>query len=305
MERDARKNLLPFYDPSEISSRHDDFALKHKEMTSSFKTDFNPAYIKRSADFMLNYPMIELDDILKGRIKMTKPEKQAKISHLESILDIIGKHTYYEKEERPDYSANGENTEQTIGLLMAKTDRYRMEIYRQGEDYLKIKEWAQGVNICWDAQNAFGYSKNYARDINEYGGSIIFTVKREEEHLLFGRDFIGVDQSGKVYLFMDNFEGLNYKHYISDWIDRDPGAFKLAVTASFFFAERMGCQYVVAGDPGTEELFSALGTSKKRTAVQKANRKIGYQASIDPPVDGEFLRSLSFSQQKYYYMRLV
>ncbi|MCL5016898.1 MAG: hypothetical protein M1441_02020 [Candidatus Parvarchaeota archaeon] len=305
MERDVRKNLLPFYDPNEISSRHDDFALKYKEMASGFKTDFNPAYIKRSADFMLNYPMIELDDILKGRIKMTKPEKQAKISHLESILDIIGKHTYYEKEERPDYFANGENTEQTIGLLMAKTDRYRMEIYRQGEDYLKIKEWAQGVNICWDAQNAFGYSKNYARDINEYGGSIIFTVKREEEHLLFGRDFIGVDRSGKVYLFMDNLEGLNYKHYISDWIDRDTGAFKLAVTASFFFAERMGCQYIVAGDPGTEELFSALGTSKKRTAVQKANRKIGYQASIDPPADGEFLRSLSFSQQKYYYMRLV
>ena len=202
MERDAWKDLLPFYDPNGISSSHDDFALKYKEMTSSFKTDFNPAYIKRSADFMLNYPMIELDDILKGRIKMTKIEKQTKISHLESILNIISKHTYYGKVEQPDYLTNAEDTEQAISLLMAKTDRYRMEIYRQGEAYLKIKEWAQRVNICWDAQNAFGYSKNYARDINEYGGSIIFTVKREEEHLLFGRDFIGVDRDGKVYLFL-------------------------------------------------------------------------------------------------------
>ena len=306
---------FPFYEPAFISNKDTDFAAKYISMLKRLKIEFDKNYIDKAVDFILNYPKIELSDIVNGTIKVPKEERKLKISRLEEILSTLENrdnppdknagYTQSEINSEDDYFYNlrKHKLADFLSIINDKTRKYTLAVFSHDDTDDRIAEWAEKVGICWDSYELIEYSYRYAKDIKEYGGTIIFTVKRGKKPVLFGRDFIGVDREGRVYMFIDNMEGLAYKHFLSDWSKEDPGAFKVGLAASLFFAEKMGCSYIVAGDEGVEEAFASIGTSKRRVSLKGKNVKIGYQAAFSPS-DSE-LRALSFNQEKYHYIRLV
>lgn len=317
----SKADKFKFYDSSFISDKNSDFVAKHTSMIKDLKTTFNNDYIYRVTSFILNYPKVELSDIVNGTIKIPKNEKKLKISRLENLLYALGeigqppdeksvKYAQSDLDEALDesYYDNSESQktklENFLSIMNTETSRYKLHVFSPRDTYDKIAEWAKEVGICWGPADVVKYSQGYVKDIKEFGGTIIFTAKYGRKPVLFGRDFICVDQKGEIYLFMDNLEGLNFNHLLSDWVNGYPGAFKVALAASFFFAEKMGCKYIVAGDEGAEEAFVSVGTSKRTVTLHGKNIKVGYPARFSPADNGE-IKSLSFDQEKYHYMRLV
>ena len=316
MGKDLKPEKFSFYDPSLISNKNTDFASKYISMFEKLETEFNNDYIYKAVNFILNYPKVELSDVVSGIIKMPKKERKLKISGLEELLETLEKGNYTISGKNAEYTQSNLNSEDDypyglhkqkladlLSIMNEKTYKYKLDVFSPDDKEDRIANWADKVGICWDSDELVKYSYGYAKDIKEYGGTVIFTIKRGKKPVLFGRDFIGIDKEGKIYLFIDNLEGLGYKHFLSDWKEEDPEAFKVALAASLFFAEKMGCSYIVAGDEGAEEAFVSIGTSKKRVTLRGKNVKIGYQTSFSPS-DYE-LRALSFAQEKYHYMRLV
>jgi hypothetical protein len=318
MEKSLKLGQFPFYDPFFISDKSTNFIYKYIATIKKLEAEFNEDYICKATNFILNYPNVELSDILNGVIKVPKNEKKLKISGLENLLCILERidpplkkkdvesvlNSIDDENDDLYRLRNGEKLKDFLSIINKKTYKYKLDVFSPYDTKDKIVEWAEKVAICWSSEDAEEYSSGYANDIKEYGGTIIFTIKRGKKPVLFGREFIGIDGSGRAYLFIDNLEGFGYKHFLSDWVKGDPGAFKVALAASFFFAEKMGCEYVVAGDEGAGEAFVSMGTSKRRVTSRGKNIKVGYPAS-NFPAKGKEIRCLSFDQEKYHYMRLV
>lgn len=297
------KGILPFYDSEGLSTKDSDFSAKYSKMVESVEKEFNDNYVEKAVKFLREYPKVELDDILNNRIKISKGERKDKINNIEEIIQYIEDYGNNPK----DYLLQPKQREKLSDLLYtlkSKTDKYRLEVFAQNDPIKKMSNWASKVEICWSEEERNEYPKRYINDIRENGGTIIFCVKSGKTPAVFGRSFIGRDRNNRIYLFIDNIEGKGYRHLIGSWAEEEPGAFKLALAAEFFFAEKMGCEYLVAGDEGVEETFVSIGTSKRNVSVSGKNIKIGYKAACFSPNENE-LKALSFYQDKYHYISLL
>ena len=245
----------------------------------------------------------KLEDILNNRVKISEPDRADRINNIQSRIQYIK-----DNENDPkDYLLQPKEVEklsELLYILKSKTDGYALEVFSQNDPIKKMSKWASKVGICWSESELDEFPKRYLNDIKESGGTIIFCVKKGKTPVVFGRSFIGRDRNNRIYLFIDNIEGKDYRHFIDSWAEEEPGAFKVALAASFFFAEKMGCQYLVAGDEGAEEAFVSIGTSKRNISVSGRNIKIGYKTSCFSQ-DKDELKALNFSQDKYHYISLV
>ena len=68
MGKDLKPEKFSFYDPSLISNKNTDFASKYISMFEKLETEFNNDYIYKAVNFILNYPKVELSDVVSGII---------------------------------------------------------------------------------------------------------------------------------------------------------------------------------------------------------------------------------------------
>ncbi len=290
-----------------VPSRVTENELKQRVYSAldALKDGIGKEDIKRMEEYFFGYPKRLMERL--DTEKMPKSSKTVKKSKLERILSKIGG----KKEDIDYYEAGEESIEPVVSILRSKdTGRYKLSMFDpRYDDYTKIKDMAMETEICWSDDEMEVLSKSIAKDAVESAGTIIFGVYKNKEPIAFCRDFVCIDHNGNPYLFIDLLEGLGNNHDICTWETDDPGGFKLGLFASVYLAEKMGLDYIAAGDSGVVDLITSLGVSKKRTAIKVGNKKINYKIGLPSckgagDTDRNLVKSYFFDDSENYCMSL-
>ncbi len=203
-----------------------------------------------------------------------------------------------------------DSTEAASKEIVSSNDlsKYKIDFFVPNKDKSsKLKSMAKKVGMCWSNEEAKYLSRQLEEDMRISGGTIMFSITKDERYVAVVRSFIGVDASKKTYLHIDTVEGKCdgvSHHTLTKWSAEQPGALKLAILTNIYLAKLIGVDYLSGGDEPVEEIFSYMRFTKIHTAVNGRNKKIGFQASEEPEEDDVKVKSYFFSSDKNYAMIL-
>lgn len=270
---------------------------------SGLRNGLEEKAIKYYENYLLNYPKFLSQKIKSGNVgPSTKSERKEKISQLEKIIKTLA-----EEVNEVDESCPEDRTIYSRRILQDDSlNEYKINIFDPLTDNdKKIIKMAKKVKMCWTSSEAKYLSKGMADDCRLNGATIVYSVEKGRKTAAVMRNFLCIDKKGRYYLFIDTIEGKDSEvshHDITRWAKEYPGAIKLGVILSLYIADKVGLEYVAAGDDAVSNLFETLGAIKMRTAVGDFNKKIGFVPKTDPYEDDEdTVREYFFFSSKKSY----